>query len=178
MPSRQLRWTGVRRKSGPDRYDPSAGERKRAQDVSHRVATAVAPSAPPWRALLSERLEAGFDWHPACITCCRNEPELVAAAEKHGRTCMMRIRRCNIPSANGLSNAAAKRVLAGQGTDCSVGKMYTAWHWTRNEGKGAEKAASRATGQTGYPDHRRRRALGRGLRIFQAGSIEYLTPDK
>src|SRR5690606_17724829 len=103
-------------------------------------------------------------------------PELVAAAERNGtRLIDVRVPQHAYPIADGRKRSG-KRCLA-VGTDCSVGKMYTALAMERTMRERGMKASFRATGQTGIL------ITGSGVPVdavvadFMAGSIEWLTPD-
>ncbi len=63
------------------------------------------------------------------------------------------------------------------GTDCSVGKMYTALAVDESLRKMGAKSTFRATGQTGILITGGGVPLDAVIADFMAGSIEYLTPD-
>src|SRR3546814_8087359 len=68
-------------------------------------------------------IDAGLDVASGLHNRLRDEPALVEAAKRHGRTLHdVRDPRPDIPIGNG-KRRAGKRLLA-VGTDCSVGKMY------------------------------------------------------
>jgi len=78
----------------------------------------------------------------------RDEGDLVAAAQTHGGTLHdVRVPTVGYPIANGVKRSG-KRCLA-VGTDCSVGKMYTAMAMDAEMQKRSMKSTFRATGQTG-----------------------------
>ncbi len=79
------------------------------------------------------------------------------------------------PIANGVKRTG-KRCLA-VGTDCSVGKMYTAMAMERDMHARGMKATFRATGQTGILITGHGVPLDAVIADFMAGSVEYLTPD-
>ncbi len=129
-----------------------------------------------WKEVLVEALETGFDIASGLHNLLRNEPDLVAAAEKHGRTLHdVRIPTVQYPIANGVKRSG-KRVLA-VGTDCSVGKMYTALALDAALKDKGMKSSFRATGQTGILITGEGVPLDAVIADFMAGSIEYLTPD-
>ena len=78
------------------------------------------------------------------------------------------------PIANG-KRRAGRRCLA-VGTDCSVGKMYTALAMEREMHARGLKATFRATGQTGILITGDGVPLDAVVADFMAGSIEWLTP--
>lgn len=129
-----------------------------------------------WRAVLVEALEAGFDLASGLHNLLRDEGELVAAAQVHGRTLHdVRVPTDAYPIASGVKRSG-KRVLA-VGTDCSVGKMYTALALDASMHELGMKSTFRATGQTGILITGSGVPLDAVIADFMAGSVEYLTPD-
>ncbi|MEL6583441.1 MAG: N-acetyltransferase DgcN [Pseudomonadota bacterium] len=129
-----------------------------------------------WLAVLEEALAAGLDVASGLHNLLRDEPRLVAVAQTHGRALHdVRIPSVQYPIATGVKRAG-KRCLA-VGTDCSVGKMYTALAMEREMTARAMKASFRATGQTGILITGDGVPLDAVIADFMAGSIEYLTPD-
>ncbi len=129
-----------------------------------------------WKKVLVEALEAGFDLASGLHNLLRNEADLVAAAKKHGRSLHdVRIPSVQYPIANGVKRSG-KRVLA-VGTDCSVGKMYTALALDAALKDKGLKSSFRATGQTGILITGEGVPLDAVIADFMAGSIEWLTPD-
>ncbi len=101
---------------------------------------------------------------------------LKATAEKHERQLFdVRVPQHDYPIATG-EKRSGKRCLA-VGTDCSVGKMYTALAMEREMMARDMNVSFRATGQTGIL------ITGEGVPLdaipadFMAGAIEWLTPD-
>lgn len=129
-----------------------------------------------WRAVLVEAIEAGYDLASGLHNLLRNEGELVAAAQVHGRT-LHDVREPTVayPIANGVKRSG-KRVLA-VGTDCSAGKMYTALALDAAMQERGMKSTFRATGQTGILITGSGVPLDAVIADFMAGSVEYLTPD-
>ena len=129
-----------------------------------------------WKKVLVEALEQGFDLASGLHNLLRDEPELKAAAEKAGRQLHdVRIPAVKYPIANG-EKRRGKRCLA-VGTDCSVGKMYTALCIDREMKERGRKSSFRATGQTGILITGEGVPLDAVIADFMAGSIEWLTPD-
>ncbi|QUS35905.1 N-acetyltransferase DgcN [Falsirhodobacter algicola] len=132
--------------------------------------------SPAWKAVLVEALEKGLDIASGLHNLLRDEPELVAAAAAHGRTLHdVRVPSVQYPIANGVKRSG-KRMLA-VGTDCSIGKMYTALCVEKEMRARGMKADFRATGQTGILITGGGVPLDAVIADFMAGSIEYLTPD-
>lgn len=129
-----------------------------------------------WKKVLVEALEEGFDLASGLHNLLRDEADLAAVAEATGRSLHdVRIPSVKYPIANG-EKRRGKRVLA-VGTDCSVGKMYTALCMEKEMTARGMKASFRATGQTGILITGGGVPLDAVIADFMAGSIEYLTPD-
>ncbi|NNU79602.1 DUF1611 domain-containing protein [Halovulum dunhuangense] len=129
-----------------------------------------------WLEVLKEALEAGLDLASGLHNLLRDEPELVALAAKLGRRLHdVRVPSVPYPIANG-ERRSGKRCLA-IGTDCSVGKMYTALAMEQAMRKRGMKASFRATGQTGILITGEGVPLDAVIADFMAGSVEWLTPD-
>ncbi|WP_146591966.1 N-acetyltransferase DgcN [Puniceibacterium confluentis] len=132
--------------------------------------------SPAWKQVLLDALEAGFDIASGLHNLLRNEADLVARAATLGRALHdVRIPSVAYPIANG-EKRSGKRVLA-VGTDCSVGKMYTALALDRDMRKAGMKSTFRATGQTGILITGDGVPLDAVIADFMAGAIEWLTPD-
>lgn len=129
-----------------------------------------------WKDVLIEALEMGFDLASGLHNLLRDEGDLVAASQMHGGTLHdVRVPSVGYPIANGVKRSG-KRVLA-VGTDCSVGKMYTALALDEAMRKRGMKSTFRATGQTGILITGHGVPLDAVIADFMAGSVEYLTPD-
>ncbi|PYG28551.1 N-acetyltransferase DgcN [Pelagimonas varians] len=132
--------------------------------------------SPAWKEVLIQALEMGFDLASGLHNLLRDEGDLVAAAQTFGGTLHdVRVPTVGYPIANGV-NRTGKRCLA-VGTDCSVGKMYTALAMDAVMQERGMKSTFRATGQTGILITGHGVPLDAVIADFMAGSIEYLTPD-
>lgn len=129
-----------------------------------------------WKKVLVQALEEGFDLASGLHNLLRDEPDLVAVAKATGRSLHdVRVPEVVYPIANGKKRSG-KRVLA-VGTDCSVGKMYTALAVDRDMREAGMKSTFRATGQTGILITGNGVPLDAVIADFMAGSVEWLTPD-
>ncbi|MCR8549312.1 DUF1611 domain-containing protein [Salipiger sp. P9] len=129
-----------------------------------------------WKKVLVEALEEGFDLASGLHNLLRDEEDLAAVAKATGQTLHdVRIPSVKYPIANGEPRKG-KRLLA-VGTDCSVGKMYTALALDAAMREKGMKSTFRATGQTGILITGDGVPLDAVIADFMAGSIEYLTPD-
>ncbi|WP_323779843.1 N-acetyltransferase DgcN [Thalassovita sp.] len=132
--------------------------------------------SPAWKKVLVTALEEGFDLASGLHNLLRDEADLVAVAEATGRSLHdVRVPEVDYPIANGVKRTG-KRVLA-VGTDCSVGKMYTALCLEKEMRDRGMKADFRATGQTGILITGDGVPLDAVVADFMAGSVEYITPD-
>ena len=132
--------------------------------------------SPAWISVLTEALAHGLDLASGLHNLLRDEQELVAAAVAHGRKLHdVRVPPHRYPIADGRRRTG-RRCLA-VGTDCSVGKMYTALAMEREMHARGMAATFRATGQTGILITGDGVPLDAVVADFMAGSIEWLTPD-
>lgn len=129
-----------------------------------------------WKGAMIEALEAGMDLASGLHNLLRDEPQLVEVAERCGRSLHdVRIPSVKYPIANGKKRTG-KRCLA-VGTDCSIGKMYTALCLEKEMRARGMKADFRATGQTGILITGDGVPLDAVIADFMAGAVEWLTPD-
>lgn len=129
-----------------------------------------------WKKVLISALEEGFDLASGLHNLLRDEEDLAAVARATGRTLHdVRVPTVDYPIANGRKRTG-KQMLA-VGTDCSIGKMYTALCVDREMRERGLKSSFRATGQTGILITGDGVPLDAVIADFMAGSIEYLTPD-
>jgi len=129
-----------------------------------------------WKDVLIQALEMGYDLASGLHNLLREERDLTSAAQMHGGTLHdVRVPTDAYPIANGRKRSG-KRVLA-VGTDCSVGKMYTALALDEAMRKRGMKSTFRATGQTGILITGHGVPLDAVIADFMAGAVEYLTPE-
>ena len=122
-------------------------------------------------------MEAGLDIASGLHQRLKDEPRLVAAAARLGRTLHdVRDPRPDIPVGTG-QRRAGKRLLT-VGTDCSVGKMYTTLCLTRALQARGVQADFRATGQTGILIAGDGVPLDAVVADFISGAIEQISPDR
>ena len=129
-----------------------------------------------WIQILEEALLAGFDLASGLHNLLRDHPTLVATAMAQGRKLHdVRVPEQKYPIANG-KRRSGKRCLA-VGTDCSIGKMYTALALERSMREAGRDATFRATGQTGILITGDGVPLDAVVADFMSGAIEWLSPD-
>ena len=129
-----------------------------------------------WKKVLVTALEEGFDLASGLHNLLRDEEDLAAVARATGRALHdVRVPEVQYPIANGVPRSG-KRCLA-VGTDCSVGKMYTALAMDAEMKARGLKSSFRATGQTGILITGEGVPLDAVVADFMAGAVEWLTPD-
>jgi uncharacterized NAD-dependent epimerase/dehydratase family protein len=129
-----------------------------------------------WIPSLVEALESGLDLISGMHAKLSNVPQLKAAAERHGRRLIdVRTPPKNIPIASGAKRSG-KRLLT-VGTDCAVGKKYTALALARALVQRGVDADFRATGQTGILIAGGGMPMDAVVADFEAGAAEMLSPD-
>ena len=172
----QLRMPGCEADLGVRDLDIAAAVAAGAKTLVVGVANRGGVISNGWKAILVEAIEAGLDVASGLHNLLRDEPELVAAAEKNGRSLHdVRVPQIDYPIATGKKRTG-KRCLA-VGTDCSVGKMYTSLAMHAEMQSRGMKSSFRATGQTGILIAGDGVPLDAVIADFMAGSIEYLTPN-
>lgn len=141
------------------------------------IGTAVIGGAIPdaWLDVLVEALETGMDVVAGVHTRLSEIPRLVAAAEQSGsRLVDVRVPPATLPVGNGKKRPGLRLLTVG--TDCALGKKYTALALTRQMQQQGMQATFRASGQTGIM------ISGAGIPIdavvadFVSGAAEVLSP--
>jgi len=167
---------GAKVSVGLPQLSPAEAADRGARALVIGVANSGGFIAESWVPALVDALEAGLDivsgMH-AKLTCI---PELRYGAEKLGRK-LIDIRKPpeGIPIATGLKRSG-KRLLT-VGTDCALGKKYTALSIARAfAGRGVD-ADFRATGQTGIMISGGGIPMDAVVSDFAAGAAELLSPD-
>jgi uncharacterized NAD-dependent epimerase/dehydratase family protein len=161
---------------GLARLTPPEARRAGARSVVIGVANIGGVVSRNWVAPLVQCLEAGLDIVSGMHARLEETPELKAAAERCGRA-LIDVRKPprEILIASGRKRSG-KRLLT-VGTDCAVGKKYTALALASAFRERGVPVDFRATGQTGIM------IAGGGIPIdavvsdFVAGAAEMLSPD-
>lgn len=171
----QLRLPGCRVDLGlPDRSAAEAAARG-ARTLVIGVANRGGVIGRGWIPTLVEALERGLDLANGLHQQLSSEPEIAAAAERLGRR-LIDVRDPGRAFPVGTGALRSGRRLLTVGTDCSVGKMFTALALERELLARGRQAVFRATGQTGIL------IAGDGVPVdavvadFIAGAVETLAP--
>jgi uncharacterized NAD-dependent epimerase/dehydratase family protein len=162
--------------TGLPRLTPAQARERGADGLVIGVANFGGVLSETWIPTLLEALEVGLDLVNGMHSRLEDQPELRQSAARHGRR-LINVRRpaTGIPVASGRKRSG-KRLLT-VGTDCALGKKYTALSLTRAFKARGLDATFRGTGQTGIM------IAGAGIPIdavvadFVAGAAELLSPD-
>lgn len=129
-----------------------------------------------WIATLVDALAAGLDIVSGMHMRLSEVPELAKAASHHGRQLIdIRHPPARLPTGTGRKRPG-KRLLT-VGTDCALGKKYTALAIARAFMAKGVDATFRATGQTGIMIEGSGIPLDAVISDFAAGAAEMLSPD-
>ena len=172
----QYRMPGCKADLGLPDLSIAEAKAKGARTMVIGVANRGGIISPAWKKVLVAALEEGLDLASGLHNLLRDEEDLAAVAKVNARALHdVRLPPVQYPIANGKKRSG-KRMLA-VGTDCSVGKMYTALCCEKEMRARGMKASFRATGQTGILITGDGVPLDAVIADFMAGSVEYLTPD-
>ncbi|MEM1128626.1 MAG: DUF1611 domain-containing protein [Bacteroidota bacterium] len=128
-----------------------------------------------WHDALVEAVEAGLDLVSGMHARLSDVPRLAEAAKRHGRR-LIDVRHADVAFGTGTGEPRSGHRVLTVGTDCVVGKKYTALSLTRALREAGVDADFRATGQTGIM------IAGRGVAVdavksdFLSGAAEWLAP--
>lgn len=166
---------GARVTTGLDWMTPAAAAARGARALVVAVANPGGVIPDHWVTALVQALEAGLDVVAGMHARLAEIPELaVAAARMRRRLIDVRTPPADIPVATGAKRSG--RRLLTVGTDCALGKKYTALAVARGLTARGLDVKFRATGQTGIM------ITGEGIPIdsvvadFVAGAAEMLSP--
>ncbi|HOY77197.1 MAG TPA: DUF1611 domain-containing protein [Hyphomonadaceae bacterium] len=161
---------------GLPRMSPQAAAASGARTLVIGIAPAGGALPPAWISAIVEALEAGLDIASGLHIRLDAIPEIAETAARHKRQLFnVRIPSRAFAVGKGLKRTG-KRLLT-VGTDCAVGKKYTALAIHRAlENKGIP-ATFRATGQTGILISGAGVAIDAVVADFVSGAAEWLSPD-
>jgi uncharacterized NAD-dependent epimerase/dehydratase family protein len=172
----QLRLPGSRLDLGLPDMAPAAAAQAGAGSLVIGVAPVGGQIPLEWQSVLLAAVAAGLDVVSGMHTPLERVPCLEEAARKH-RVALVNVRlpRQSFPTASGRRRTG-KRLLT-VGTDCALGKKYTALALTEALRARGVAADFRATGQTGILIAGSGIALDAVTADFAAGAAELLSPD-
>jgi uncharacterized NAD-dependent epimerase/dehydratase family protein len=128
-----------------------------------------------WSAIIVEAIEAGMDVASGLHTRLGSKPEIQAAARQHSRQ-LLDVRHSDQKFDTGKGTKRPGLRLLTVGTDCSVGKKYTALALEKEMRSRGMDADFRATGQTGVFISGRGVAIDAVVADFISGAVEWIAP--
>src|SRR5271167_2668218 len=162
--------------TGLPRLAPNEARALGARSLLIGVANSGGVISESWMPSLLEALEADLDLISGMHTKLNDTPRLKAVAQRRGRRLIdVRTPPANIPIASGRKRSG-KRLLT-VGTDCALGKKYSALSIARAFGDRGLDVDFRATGQTGIMISGGGIPLDAVVADFAAGAAEMLSPD-
>lgn len=154
---------------------PAEAAAKGAKSLVIGIASIGGAIKREWMPYLIEALEAGLDLVNGMHTRLNDQPELVALATRLGRNLIdVRVPPPRIPVGTGIKRSG-KRLLT-VGTDCALGKKYTALALTRAFAARGISCDFRATGQTGIMIAGGGMPMDAVVADFESGAAEMLSP--
>jgi uncharacterized NAD-dependent epimerase/dehydratase family protein len=161
--------------TGLPAMSPAEASAKGARSMVIGVAASGGAIKPAWLPSLIEGLEAGLDLVSGMHNRMVDIPVLVEAANRLGRKLIdIRVPPANLPIGTGLKRSG-KRLLT-VGTDCALGKKYTALALARGIAARGLPCDFRATGQTGIMIAGGGMPMDAVVADFEAGAAEVLSP--
>jgi uncharacterized NAD-dependent epimerase/dehydratase family protein len=171
----QFRLPGCRVDIGLPDLEPAQAAARGIRTLVIGIANDGGFIAPQWVAAIVQALDAGLDVASGLHEPLAGVPEIAAAADRTGRQ-LIEVRQ---PAQSFLPGTgqkrSGKRVLT-VGTDCAVGKKYTALAIEKEMRSRGIDADFRATGQTGIFISGRGVAVDSVVSDFVSGAAEWLSP--
>lgn len=162
--------------TGLARLTPAQAAARGARTMVIGVANQGGVIPPSWIRELLAAIEAGLDLVAGMHSRLQNIEELRDAAARAGtRLIDLRVPPPNLPVASGRKRTG--RRLLTVGTDCALGKKYTALSLARGLSELGVDATFRASGQTGIMIAGEGIAIDAVIADFAAGAAELLSPD-
>ena len=162
--------------AGLPRMTPAEGAAAGARAMVIAVANQGGFIPASWRALLLAALEAGLDLVSGMHSRLADVPGLETAATRLGRRLIdVRVPPPDIPVATGAKRTGQRLLTVG--TDCALGKKYTALALADAFVARGVPADFRATGQTGIMIAGGGMPMDAVVSDFEAGAAELLSPD-
>ncbi|MDQ0316346.1 N-acetyltransferase DgcN [Amorphus orientalis] len=171
----QWRLEGCKADAGLPEMDARAAAEAGAKTMVVGAVNAGGVLPAHWVASIVAALEAGLDVATGLHQKLADVPEIRAAAEKSGGR-LLDVRHSTEKFATGKGTKRPGRRLLTVGTDCSVGKKYTALALESAMREAGMDADFRATGQTGVFISGRGAAIDAVVADFISGAAEWLSP--
>jgi uncharacterized NAD-dependent epimerase/dehydratase family protein len=162
--------------TGLPRLTPKEARARGARALVIGVANSGGVISDSWMPALIEALESGLDVISGMHMKLNDTPQLKSVAERRGRRLIdVRTPPLDIPIASGRKRSG-KRLLT-VGTDCALGKKYSALSLARAFAQRGVAVDFRATGQTGIMISGGGIPMDAVVADFAAGAAEMLSPD-
>ncbi|MEM1287318.1 MAG: N-acetyltransferase DgcN [Pseudomonadota bacterium] len=129
-----------------------------------------------WVKSIVDAIERGLDVASGLHVRLQSIPEIAQAASRKG-VALHNVRQVDQKLATGKGTKRPGKRLLTVGTDCSVGKKYTALALEKEMVDRGMDAAFRATGQTGVLISGRGLAIDSVVADFISGAAEWISPD-
>lgn len=172
----QLRMPGCGVNLGLPDMTPETAAAAGAGSLLIGVATAGGQIPPSWQPHLLRAIDAGLDIVSGMHVALADVPGLAAAARRRG-VALIDVRRSKQEFPVGTGRRRTGKRLLTVGTDCALGKKYTALALAKAmRGRGID-TDFRATGQTGIMITGAGVAIDAVVADFVAGAAEWLSPD-
>jgi uncharacterized NAD-dependent epimerase/dehydratase family protein len=161
---------------GVPRLSPAVAAARGARSLVIGVAPVGGRLPEAWLPDLLDAVSHGLDIVSGMHTRLTSFPALVEAAARHGVQ-LHDVRHSDTPFPAGTGRRRTGLRVATVGTDCALGKKYTALALTNALTARGAKATFRATGQTGIMIAGEGIAIDAVVADFIAGAAEVLSPD-
>jgi uncharacterized NAD-dependent epimerase/dehydratase family protein len=162
--------------TGLPRLSPKEARARGACALLIGVANVGGVIAESWMPSLLDALESGLDIVSGMHTKLNDTPQLKSAAERRGRRLIdVRTPPRNIPISSGRKRTGQRLLTVG--TDCALGKKYTALALAQAFTQRGVDVDFRATGQTGIMISGSGIPMDAVVADFAAGAAEMLSPD-
>ena len=172
----QLRLPGCKADVGLEDVTVAQGRSRGARTMVIGVVNAGGVLPDHWIWTIVEAIEAGMDVASGLHKRLEDIEEIAAAAARHGRQ-LHNVRVASKTFATGKGTKRSGLRLLTVGTDCSVGKKYTALALEKEMRAQGLDAEFCATGQTGVFISGRGIAVDAVVADFISGAAEWLTPE-
>ncbi len=161
---------------GVPRLSPTEAAARGAGSIVIGIAAVGGKLPPEWLPDLLAAIDAGMDVVSGMHTRLTSFPELVRLAEERGVR-LHDVRHSDMVFPCGTGRKRSGMRVATVGTDCALGKKYTALALTNALTARGVAATFRATGQTGIMIAGSGIAIDAVVADFVAGAAEQLSPD-
>tara|TARA_R110002167_G_scaffold136242_2_gene322885 strand:+ start:768 stop:1760 length:993 start_codon:yes stop_codon:yes gene_type:complete len=172
----QLRLPGCQADTGLEDIDLSEAARRGARTIVIGVVNQGGFMPDHWSKTIVDAMALGMDVASGLHVRLEEFPDIAAGAARHERK-LHNVRHSVPKFGTGKGVKRAGKRLLTVGTDCSVGKKYTALAIEREMLRRGMKADFRATGQTGVLIAERGIAIDAVIADFISGAAEWLSPD-